>query len=266
MIIQRPGKYVVVFTFAVILSFMLVLCGCEKLQKEDTAPGPEASGPEVSEPEKHGPKTFNCKFKADFVQKMKEAGGWKTIAKGTTWENCSSTRTETSMDAPGMPAPIKLITITRPDLNLSWQIFEKSKKYVERPLDQPVSGEGFRDPSLYKKVDVDYERVGTETVNGHDCVKYRGTVSISGEGPQEFYVWSARDLKDLIIKKEFVMADGSIYSWEIDNIELGEQSDDVFEIPAGYTKASDDEIGTLMMMEVMGGKMPSMPIVPSAEE
>ncbi|GEM_PF-2446608 len=253
MIIQGLNKNAVFFTFAIVLSLVFILCSCEKLEEADIGPGPKPPGP----------KTFYCHFKADFVQKMNNGGGMKSTVEGTTWENCTSTRIETLIQSPGMPTPIKLVTINRPDLNLTWQLYEKSKKYIERSLDEPSPGEKFAAPPVYKKADVEYEKVGTETVNGHDCVKYRATVSISGEETQEFYVWSAKDLKDLIIKREFVLADGSLNTWELKNIELGQQPNDLFEIPAGYTKATDDEMSTLMMREMMGGEMPSMPKMPT---
>lgn len=258
MITQRSNKSVIVLTLAVILSLLFIHSGCEKIEREDIAPGPEAPGPKTT-----GPKTFYCHFKADFIQKINRAGEWETTVEGTTWENCTSTRIESSMASPGMPAPIRLVTINRPDLNVSWQLFEKSKKYVEHSLDEPSPGEDFQAPPIYNKTNVDYEKVGTETVNGYDCVKYRATVSAPGEESREFYVWSAKKLKDLIIKQEFAMADGSMYTWELNNIELGQQPDDVFEIPADYTKASEGEMSTLMMREMMGGSMPTMPNIPT---
>jgi hypothetical protein len=94
-------------------------------------------------------------------------------------------------------------------------------------------------------------------------VKYVVTVPVAGSDVQEFYVWSAKDLKDMIIREEFTMADGTMYLWELDNIELGKQPDDVFEIPADYTKATESEMGNLMMREMMGGDMPAMPNMPT---
>jgi hypothetical protein len=246
------------------LSLMFILSGCGKVEKEDAATGPDTSAPEVSVPEKTGPKSFYCHFKADFTQRINRAGEGETTIEGTTWENCTSTRTESSMTPPGVPAPIRFVSINRPDLNVSWQLFEKSRKYVENPLDEPASGEGYQGPPIYDKTKASYEKEGTETVNGYDCVKYKVTVSVPGEELQEFYVWSAKDLKDLVIRQEFTMADGSMYTWELSNIELGKQPDDVFEIPAGYTKATEAEMGTLMMQEMMGGSMPTMPNMPMA--
>ncbi len=205
---------------------------------------------------------FYCHYKADFVQKMNKNGEWKTIVEGTTWENCSAMRIETTMSSPGMPNPITFITISRPDLDVSWQLFKKSKKYIEHSLDETIDGRNVEAPPIDIRAAANYEELGKETVNGYDCVKYKATISVSEERSQEIFMWSAKELKDLVIKREFSMPDGSLYTWELSNIEIGEQPKDVFEIPADYTKATEAEMSTLMMKEMMGDSMPMIPMMP----
>lgn len=245
MFFRKTNLLTTLFVATLVLSFALLYSGCGK---------------------KTPTKDFYCHYKADFVQKMNKNGDWMTTIEGTTWENCSAARIETTMSSPGMPNPITLVTISRPDLDVSWQLFAKSKKYIEHSLDEPSGGGELQAPPIDFRASASYEEVGEETVNGYDCVKYKATITLSEEKTQEFYLWSAKELKDLVIKREFSLPDGSLYIWELNNIEIGKQPEDVFEIPADYTRATEAEMSTLMMKEMMGDSMPMIPMMPPTTE
>jgi len=245
MIFRKTNLPATLLVATLVLSFAFLYSGCVK------------KAPTID---------FYCHYKADFSQKVNKNGELTTTIEGTTWENCSATRTETTISSPGMPNPITIITISRPDLDVSWQLFPKSKKYIEDSLSEPPGAEELQAPPIDFRAATNYEEVGKETVNGYDCVKYKATISLPDEESSEFYVWSAKELKDLIIKREFLLPDGSLSAWELSNIEIGEQPEGLFEIPADYIKATEAETSTLMMKEMMGDFMPIIPMMPPATE
>jgi hypothetical protein len=213
------------------------------------------------------PLGFTCTYSADFVQRMYADGRWQTVAEGKVWENCCINKMEMNLVAEGMPQPVTFIMINRPDLDVSWRLFPKSKKYIEERYGED---EGFGDapaiPSEYG-VDIQYEKVDSEVVNGYPCDKYRVTLTDPGSDPYTFYGWAATDLDNIFIKKEFSAQDGTIITWELFNIVLGTPPKELFEIPAGYTKASESEASMLMMKEVMGDAFPGgIPIPPMGQE
>ena len=74
------------------------------------------------------------------------------------------------------------------------------------------------------------ERLGTETVNGREAVKWRFTAT-QGERTMTSTVWIDQELR-MPIRQELP---GGVVS-ELKNIQVGEQPDSLFQVPEGYTR------------------------------
>jgi hypothetical protein len=230
---KRRRFFVAVFAALAVFSLAAVLTGCPK------RPGA-------------GMPTFPCSFSADFVQSTVKGGAASPVMGGTTYSNCELSRMESRMNQPGAPA-FTMITITRPDKGVTWQLFPKSMKYVERPISPEKQQIPLYNP---KDVKIDAEKLGEETVAGHPCVKWKVTVTMPDGKTTTYYSWAAQDLDNFEIKKEFPGAtpDETLVI-EYSNVVLGDPDKSVFEIPAGYTQAQESEINALMMQE-MGISIP----------
>ena len=119
------------------------------------------------------------------------------------------------------------ISINRLDKAVTWLLLP-NRSYVELPLriDQV--------PRVGPKIDgeVARKRLKTEVVGGRTTEKYEVTVE-SEKKKEIIYQWVAPDIKFAI---KTASADGkweSVYS----SVVMGPQKPQLFEVPAGYTKA-----------------------------
>jgi len=144
----------------------------------------------------------------------------------------------------------KTVVISRPDLKLTYIIYPGLNSYAEIPT-QDVSSSV--NPDDYK---IENAADGKETVDGHDCVKNKTTVTDKDSNKREFTVWNATDLKNFPVK--IVTGEASrpvtmLYK----NISPTKPAASLFEAPDGYTKY--DNVQTMMqteMMKKMGGAKP----------
>jgi len=119
------------------------------------------------------------------------------------------------------------ISINRLDKAVTWVLLP-NRSYVELPLriDQV--------PRIGPKIEgeIARKRLGTEVIGGLATEKYEVTVE-SEKKREILYQWVAPDIKFAV---KTASADGqweSIYS----SVTLGPQKPQLFELPAGYTKA-----------------------------
>ena len=235
--IKKRRLLVAVLAVTGIFSLMGILAGCTK--------GPGGEVPGLGDMPK-----FPCSFQADFVQSTVTGGVSTPLMTGTTYSNCELSRMETQANQPGVPT-FTMITITRPDLGVTWQLFPKSMKYVERPIGTQ-EGPPVVNP---KDIKIDTEKLGEETIDGHPCVKWKVTMTTPDAKSVTYYSWGAQDLDNFEIKKEFTGTANESTVFEYSNIALGDPDKSVFEIPAGYTQAPESEMNALMMQE-MGISIP----------
>ena len=120
------------------------------------------------------------------------------------------------------------VSISRLDKAITWLLLP-GRSYVEIPLrlDQV--------PRVGPRIEGEVARklVGVESVGGRRTEKYE--VIIESDGKQEvLYQWVAPDIKFAI---KTASADGQ---WEnvYSSVTLGQQKPALFELPAGYTKAT----------------------------
>jgi hypothetical protein len=99
-----------------------------------------------------------------------------------------------------------------------------------------------------EKPKVEKTKVGSETIDGHPCDKFKVVITYKNEKPQEGFIWNAKDLGGMTIKSEVENKDMKMTT-ELKNIALKSSPASVFEIPQGYVEAKN-------FMEIM---MPAQP-------
>lgn len=155
--------------------------------------------------------------------------------------------------SPSMLQQIKMmgmdsvITIARPDLKVSYLIYPGLNSYAEVASRDTAASTNLDD---YK---IETSNLGKETVDGHDCVKNKVTVTDKEGGKHESTVWNASDLKDFPVKIEST-EEGRVATMRFKNVSFDKPGASLFEAPSGLTKY--DNVQTMMqteMMKKMGG-------------
>jgi hypothetical protein len=85
---------------------------------------------------------------------------------------------------------------------------------------------------------VEKMKVGSETIDGHPCDKFKVSITYKNGRAEEGFIWNARDLGGMTIRSEVESKDVKVTT-DLRNIVLKASSASVFEIPAGYTQAKD---------------------------
>ena len=154
------------------------------------------------------------------------------------------------MKAMGMDS---MISISRPDLKLTYLVYSGLNSYVEMPTQEASAS---ANPDDFK---VETTQVGKETVDGHDCVKNQVTVTDKDGNKHVSTVWNASDLKDFPVK--IVMYEGGNATTMLyKNISFAKPAASQFDPPSGLTKY--DSLQTMMqteMMKKMGGGLARPP-------
>jgi hypothetical protein len=142
-------------------------------------------------------------------------------------------------DAGGM----EMVTIQRYDLGKVWVLMGQGM-YMETDI-----GEAEQAPE-YKLVERSV--VGTETIDGLETTKYK-TIYEGPDGRFGGFTWFT---KDNIAVKGFMVSEtkGEKHriKWTLTNVQLGDQPDALFELPAG-AKPMGSMGGLMNMMGGMGG-------------
>ncbi len=147
-----------------------------------------------------------------------------------------------------------LVTISYMDQKKSVTMNTKNKTYFEQATQERV-------PSIYNpNVVIDKKKIGSDTIDGHPCVKYNA-VFYNKDNPQDKFtsvLWEAQDLGGLPIKNEVVIPENKRreggpdkVTSEMKEIKIGAATAAMFEVPKDYKKVSS-------MSEVMGGDMREM--------
>lgn len=117
--------------------------------------------------------------------------------------------------------------------------FEQAKQEQAPEMDDPG-------------VTVEKTKTGSETLDGHSCVKY-DIVMYKKDKPEEKYrgrVWEAKDLGGLAIRNEMDIPEGKPMGgtmvMELKEVKLGAATASMFEVPADYRKVGS-------AMELMAG-------------
>lgn len=136
----------------------------------------------------------------------------------------------------------RLITVSRPDKNVSYAIYPGMNSYVENKNTEATS---HADPADYK---TETTELGRENVEGHPCAKNKVVVTDKDKVQHESTVWNATDLNNFPVKIQTREKTGDVIM-QFKKISLVKPDDSLFETPAGYTKY--ESMQTMMQAEMM---------------
>jgi len=249
-------KKITLLVFAVFITALFVIVGCDF----DMVTGPEdgseteaGPAPEKGEDTEKAPK-FGEFASADVVVTITLNGRVINTAESRVYNTEDATRTETDMPlGMGEGAPsISTIIIDRRDLGVTWQLYPGSMKYIESEIVTDPS-EGMPTMNIHDILysgDYELEKIGAEEVNGYNCDKY--ILNPGTETLPDITIWSAKKLDGVVVKTLVDSPDGTSMTNELFNVKTGKQDPALFELPEGYTRATEEEIGMIMMQEMMG--------------
>jgi hypothetical protein len=130
------------------------------------------------------------------------------------------------------------IVITRPDRKLTWSVYPRAKAYAEIPM----SKEEITAQAANYKFDKTPE--GRETVDGHDCAKFKITLTTTKAEKveaTEATVWSATDLQAFPIQMQMAIDADSTMVIKFRDVKLAPPEDGQFEVPGALTKYDSAE-------------------------
>jgi hypothetical protein len=151
-------------------------------------------------------------------------------------------------NAGAMPAGIgKMITISRPDKKVVYQVLPGLNAYCEMAI--PEASGGTADA-----IKVERKIEGTEKVDTYECEKVRNSVTAPDGTKTDVLTWEAKELKGLPIKMETETPEGKM-TMMFKDIKTDAPDAAMFEPPKGATKyGSMQEMMMSSMMKMMQGK------------
>jgi hypothetical protein len=160
---------------------------------------------------------------------------------GKMWNMPGRERHEQNLN--GIPAAFVL----RDDTPIADLVLPELHTTVELML--PPELRLFDDPRLTKKP------VGSETVNGVATTKYAVDVTVP-EGHGAGNLWLSADGIPMKLDGSFTRSSGKVATlhWELSHVQLGPQSDKLFEAPKGFAKLPPEAIVPLLGLKIKGMK------------
>jgi hypothetical protein len=136
-----------------------------------------------------------------------------------------------------------------------YQLFADTKKYVVTDLDAMKQKNLLADMKNFEDwlKKNNFRKVGSETVSGYRCDVFEGEVALAGgQDPVPMKIWYTPKLGYPVRQESNIPPPVGNIVTSLENIQVGQQADSLFEIPSDYTEAKS-------MQEAMGmGDMPSM--------
>src|SRR5688572_3130649 len=140
----------------------------------------------------------------------------------------------------------KMVSIVRPDKQMQFIVYPSARAYAEMPITKGTNGGGSQD---YK---MESTKLGTETVDGHPCVKNKVIISSKDSEKHEAIVWNATDLKDFPVKMQMPQAGGGNLVMTYSNIKMEKPDIKLFEPPTDFEKhASVEKLLQSVMMKML---------------
>jgi hypothetical protein len=163
------------------------------------------------------------------------------------------------------PAMRGLVTINLADAKKMIMLNTTGKTYYEQPTQDRQKA-----PDVYDSdVVFDKKKVGTDTIDGHPCVKYDSTFYRKSKPEEKFKatLWEAQDLKDFNIQTEMIVPENPKYPgsggkvvMKFKDIKLGAATTSMFEVPRDYQKVNSmQEVMGAIGMGNMGEMMKNLP-------
>lgn len=135
-----------------------------------------------------------------------------------------------------------IVTIGRPDKQMSYLIYPGLQAYVANPTQTGKSNSATND---FK---IETTELGKDTVDGHPCVKNKVVVTDKDGNQHESTVWNATDLKNFPVKVQ-MNENGNPATMTFKDISFSKPAASQFEPPADYTKYND--VSTMIRSEMM---------------
>ena len=126
----------------------------------------------------------------------------------------------------------QLITILRPDLRATCQIFPRLRAFVKLPM-PPNEAEAFAKPGKMERT-----RLGQEKMQGFDCTRYRVVATDEQGGRHEATVWNATGLRDFPLCVATREGQETVVM-RFSQIQFVRPDSAKFEPPAGYVEYAD---------------------------
>lgn len=136
-------------------------------------------------------------------------------------------------------------TIVRPG-KATVMIYPELKGYVD--IQPRRAASGGKPPKIEKT------RIGTETVDGHPCIKYKIIATSPNGRTSEMTTWEATDLQGFPIKNQITRQRGTV-TMTFKDIDLSKPAASLFETPTGYKHYASVRD---LVMSHMGGFMHGM--------
>ena len=170
--------------------------------------------------------------------------------------------TKSRTENPGMK---DVVTITLGEMKKTIMMNRSNKTYLEQPLQGQERTPNAYDPDMV----IDKKKVGTDTIDGHPCIKYDAVFYRKGQPDEKFKatLWEAQDLREFNIQTELTIpanpkdpgARGKMVM-KFKDIKLGAAKASMFEVPGDYRKVSSvQEVMGMGSMEDMMEMMKKMP-------
>lgn len=151
----------------------------------------------------------------------------------------------------------QMTTITRHDKKVTWMLMPEEKMYMAMPMGQSVrKKEDKTDLSAYK---IEQTPMGQETLNG--IVMNKGKMIMTGKDGSKMggFMWTTKE--GIIAKMDALSVEQGKkdrFKLEMQNLKIGKQPADLFEIPKGYEKMDMEAMGAMEGMGEMGNMMKGM--------
>lgn len=148
------------------------------------------------------------------------------------------------------PAMKGLVTINLADAKKTIMLNTVNKTYFEQPIqDRGNAPDPYNPDVVFEK-----KKVGSDTIDGHPCIKYDATFYRKSQPGEKFRatLWEAEDLKGFTIQTEMSVpanpqypGSGGKMVMKFKDVRLGAAKASMFAVPGDYRKVNS-------MPEVMG--------------
>jgi hypothetical protein len=202
----------------------------------------------------------NRAFSADALLTVYNSGGEEILA-GTMGFAVRDERVRLDVDVSklrtkhlpaGLTASLKqvgmeqVVSLILPEQESSYLIYPGLESILRIPMETSSSDDA-------SKFQLERKAIGTESLEGHACVKYRVTVTDAAGTFQEAVTWNATQLKEFPLQIQ--MQDGENQMiLRFRNVRLEKPGEDRFRLPSGYTRYDSQEaLMQAVMMKALSG-------------
>lgn len=245
--------------FLITLATMILVCEAQtgRRNARPGGPGGGMGGPPTPRMDKAMAKLFgeHKNFSADLLMEHKSARGMVSMpgkmafSEGKSRFEMDMTKMKSAEMPPGAAEQMKqmgmgeMVSISRPDKNETYLVYPGLKSYVATPVEEVGETKG-----AAAEGDVKRTEIGKETVDGHECTKYKVTVKDDAGKEREFTVWAAQDLKGFPVKMETINEEMPT-TMTYKNASFSKPEPSLFEVPSDFKRYAD--MATMMQEAMM---------------